>query len=166
MPSMSLQITSAHNLADFKCDIMTLALVKGPVLGGGNIQMSTKMIKQASKLLKYLRKRVWYIGGSLKNDLKDSSFLPLTSISISAICFEVTFGHAMRFFVILGRLYIWASRFYSLYWEFHCTRTLYIGLLLHAFIITEFGQAGEHCPFYSEVNSLLNSLLNHPINTK
>lgn len=45
MTSLSLQITSAHNLADFKCDIMTLALVKGPVRGGGNIQMCTKIIQ-------------------------------------------------------------------------------------------------------------------------
>lgn len=44
MTLMSLQITSAHNLADFKCDIMTLALVKGPVHGGGNIHI---IIQQA-----------------------------------------------------------------------------------------------------------------------
>lgn len=35
---MSLQITSAHKLADFKCDTMTLALVKGPVFGGGKVK--------------------------------------------------------------------------------------------------------------------------------
>ena len=41
--SISLQITSAHNIAELKCDILPLALVKGPVFGGGNIQMYTNI---------------------------------------------------------------------------------------------------------------------------
>ena len=52
---MSLQITSAHKLADFKCDIMSLALVKGPVFGGGNTQMCTNI-----KLLVHVSKKMFF----------------------------------------------------------------------------------------------------------